>query len=50
MQLEPEKEKVHVILFEATKRIEVNEELFYDYNVNRHSFGGEAEGMDWLNL
>lgn len=48
MQLEADKEKAHVILFRATKRVDAGEQFFYDYNVNERTGGGESQGMDWL--
>lgn len=48
MQLNPGEKKSYVILFQAMRKIEVNEELLFDYAVHMRSFGGEAKGMDWL--
>uniref|UniRef100_A0A8C5GYJ3 SET domain-containing protein n=1 Tax=Gouania willdenowi TaxID=441366 RepID=A0A8C5GYJ3_GOUWI len=41
-------EEKDVILFIASKNIEVNEELSFDYGVNKSSFGGEGENRAWL--
>lgn len=38
----------HVILFKAVRDIGVDEELLYDYGVRQDSYGGEAQGLAWL--
>ncbi|CAL9688300.1 unnamed protein product [Knipowitschia caucasica] len=42
------KEKDHV-LFIATRALEVDEEVKFDYGVSKKSFGGEGEQLNWLN-
>ncbi|XP_013855926.1 uncharacterized protein LOC106511726 [Austrofundulus limnaeus] len=37
-----------VILFIASQKIRVNEELLFDYGVNRKSYCGEGLDLDWL--
>ncbi|XP_077357112.1 uncharacterized protein LOC144004069 [Festucalex cinctus] len=38
----------HVILFKASKDIAVDQELLFDYGVNRRSFRGEGLDLEWL--
>ncbi|KAF4083551.1 hypothetical protein AMELA_G00143470 [Ameiurus melas] len=37
-----------VILFLAARDIQINEELLYNYGVNRRCFAGEGLDLDWL--
>ncbi|XP_060756673.1 uncharacterized protein LOC132867684 [Neoarius graeffei] len=41
-------EERDVILFLATRTLLVNEEVLFDYGINRKSFGGEGRDLDWL--
>ncbi|MGL5701845.1 MAG: SET domain-containing protein-lysine N-methyltransferase [Cetobacterium sp.] len=38
-----------VILFRALKDITIDTQLKFDYGVNRKSFRGEVESLEWLN-